>query len=541
MVDVTEDNFSQLLPQILEDIKRAAFISMDTEFTGLLADAAFKGSLFDDGLQRYQKLSCNIRKFMICQMGLAVFKGIPHTNGYTVTSYNFYLRPHSCTSFDPTFMCQTSSLEFLQRFKFDFNKWLYGGITSMNTDEENELCKSLTSIFEGQKIVELPYTVRDQLSDLGVWAASAKEGDIITVTQILEATFQFMLVVSIRHRFPDLWASVENGEVVIQKVTGDNRQKLELQDVDGQKLVECFVDRMLGFTKIFRYLVDTQKPVVLHNCLLDLMLIYKQFHKHLPRSYSTFKSDLHQLFPTIYDTKLLAAEIKNSLRQTDDKVGNVLGNTSLSNLATSLKKDHTALYKPSVRHVPETNKYNGEEMMLHEAGYDAYLTGSSFLNLAHLYAMLQLPSKAQHRPMSPREHVHALKNFANRVQMQRASIPYMELSGRDPKSKRPPWLVVERHPKTRGFSPSYVSSILAQYGYVDVVPRDNKSVLVAAASWDSTREILKTFREGGSLKASRYSKLKHSSFIRSLAWSGALVSAGLSSWLIYSTFKKASS
>lgn len=39
-------------------------------------------------------------------------------------------------------------------------------------------------------------------------------------------------------------------------------------------------------------------------------------------------------------------------------VGNVLGNTSLSNLATSLKKDHTALYKPSVRHVPETNKYS---------------------------------------------------------------------------------------------------------------------------------------------------------------------------------------
>lgn len=40
-----------------------------------------------------------------------------------------------------------------------YPQWLYGGITSMNTDEENELCKSLTSIFEGQKIVELPYTV----------------------------------------------------------------------------------------------------------------------------------------------------------------------------------------------------------------------------------------------------------------------------------------------------------------------------------------------------------------------------------------------
>ncbi|XP_027208693.2 poly(A)-specific ribonuclease PNLDC1 isoform X2 [Penaeus vannamei] len=507
MVDVTVDNFPQLLPQILEDIKTAAFISLDTEFTGLLADAAFKGSLFDDGLQRYQKLSCNIRKFMICQMGMAVFKGIPHTNGYTVTSYNFYLRPHSCTSFDPTFMCQTSSLEFLQRFKFDFNKWLYGGITSMNTDEENELCTTLSSVIKGQKIVDLPYTVRDQVNDLGVWAVSANEGDTTTVTNLSEATFQFMLVVSVRHRFSDLWASMQNGEVLIQKVTEDSRQKLEMQDPGGKKLMEYFVDRMLGFTKIFRYLVDTQKPIVLHNCLLDLMLLYKQFYKHLPRSYHTFKTDMHQLFPTIYDTKLIAAEIKSSLKQADDKGGSLLGNSSLSDLATSLKRDHTALYKPSIHHVPKTNKYNGEEMMLHEAGYDAYLTGSSFLYLAHLYAMLQLPSKQQHRPMSPREHVHALKSFANRVQMQRAAIPYMEFNGHDPKSKRPPWLVIESHPKTTGFSPSYVSSILAQYGFVDVVPRDNKSVLVAAASWDSTREILKTFRKGGTLKASRYSQV----------------------------------
>lgn len=43
MVDVTVDNFPQLLPQILQDIKTAAFISLDTEFTGLLADASFKG------------------------------------------------------------------------------------------------------------------------------------------------------------------------------------------------------------------------------------------------------------------------------------------------------------------------------------------------------------------------------------------------------------------------------------------------------------------------------------------------------------------
>lgn len=227
----------------------------------------------------------------------------------------------------------------------------------MNTDEENELCTTLSSVIKGQKIVDLPYTVRDQVNDLGVWAVSANEGDTTTVTNLSEATFQFMLVVSVRHRFSDLWASMQNGEVLIQKVTEDSRQKLEMQDPGGKKLMEYFVDRMLGFTKIFRYLVDTQKPIVLHNCLLDLMLLYKQFYKHLPRSYHTFKTDMHQLFPTIYDTKLIAAEIKSSLKQADDKGGSLLGNSSLSDLATSLKRDHTALYKPSIHHVPKTNKY----------------------------------------------------------------------------------------------------------------------------------------------------------------------------------------
>lgn len=29
----------------------------------------------------------------------------------------------------------------------------------MNTDEENELCTTLSSVIKGQKIVDLPYTV----------------------------------------------------------------------------------------------------------------------------------------------------------------------------------------------------------------------------------------------------------------------------------------------------------------------------------------------------------------------------------------------
>lgn len=45
MVDVTNDNFDQLLPQILADVKSASYVAVDTEFTGLLVDDVFKGRL----------------------------------------------------------------------------------------------------------------------------------------------------------------------------------------------------------------------------------------------------------------------------------------------------------------------------------------------------------------------------------------------------------------------------------------------------------------------------------------------------------------
>ncbi|KAK7080618.1 hypothetical protein SK128_019040 [Halocaridina rubra] len=49
---------------------------------------------------------------------------------------------------------------------------------------------------------------------------------------------------------------------------------------------------------------------------------------------------------------------------------------------------------------------------------------------------------------------------------------------------------------------------------------------------------MKNLRGDGPLQAARYSLWKHSRFIRSMAWSGALISTGLSAWLVYTTLKK---
>ena len=62
----------------------------------------------------------------------------------------------------------------------------------------------------------------------------------------------------------------------MKKVSHAERTRLMEEDPQGAKMVEDHVSKMLGFTVIFQQLAAFQKPLVFHNGLLDLMLIYKE-------------------------------------------------------------------------------------------------------------------------------------------------------------------------------------------------------------------------------------------------------------------------
>ncbi|KAK4319453.1 hypothetical protein Pmani_009610 [Petrolisthes manimaculis] len=543
MVDVTTENFEKLLPEILADIKSAVFVAVDAEFTGLSSSNSYDNSIFDDGNERYAKQRENLDRITICQLGLAAYKGIPDTNGYTVTSYNFYLRPHSCGSIDPIFVCQTSGIEFLRKYQFDFNKWLYDGLPFLNRDEADSLSRELQSIVEGKENLQLSDELRDRVRTIGDWANTAQDNDTSTVSVPLSGTSKLLLVIAVRNLLMDVWARIDNGKVVVQKVSETEKKKLDAVDSEKQKLVSALLEKFEGFSIVFKYLAELQKPLILHNCFLDLMLIYKQFHRNLPPSYKTFKTDLHQMFPLIYDTKFVASELRYEYKNSDRKAFNIFIDTGLGSLAASLKNELPVLYRPSHTHLPKMSKYlqNGASARLHEAGYDAYLTGFCFISMAHLHAMLQMPSRTQQRPLSPREHLYAVKNLANRIQMRQSRVKYINLAGHDPVSRRPPWLLVQSRQGCwwSRLSPSLVSSSLSHFGSIDVRSHGRSSVLVATTSWKRTSDIKEGLANDRYLKAQVYNKFRHSSTLRTLGWSVGLVSTSLSAWLFYNTFKKA--
>lgn len=51
-------------------------------------------------------------------------------------------------------------------------------------------------------------------------------------------------------------------------------------------LEDALIESYIGFSKVFKLLVTLKKPMVGHNTLLDLMFMYQQFYKPLPRMYN---------------------------------------------------------------------------------------------------------------------------------------------------------------------------------------------------------------------------------------------------------------
>lgn len=102
---------------------------------------------------------------------------------------------------------------------------------------------------------------------------------------------------------------------------------------------------------------------------MDLLFTVKQFIRPLPDTYREFKEMANFLFPKLLDTKYFATNPEFKIKD-----------STLYNLLDHLQKSEDV---PVVEAAGNGSGYTLGDERLHEAAYDAYITGLCFLGMSN--------------------------------------------------------------------------------------------------------------------------------------------------------------
>ncbi|CAJ1450748.1 unnamed protein product [Effrenium voratum] len=113
--------------------------------------------------------------------------------------------------------------------------------------------------------------------------------------------------------------------------------------------------------------------------IFDLLFALSHFEGPLPDSYDEFKASVRDLFPTLFDTQLLAKS-----RLLKPKNGQRFHSYALGQVHAVLKQENEAKTEAETVEIvlAEGHQGYGSSARFHEAGYDAFVTGCVFAYMA---------------------------------------------------------------------------------------------------------------------------------------------------------------
>ncbi|KAL4714556.1 hypothetical protein ACJJTC_006602 [Scirpophaga incertulas] len=518
-MEVTNKNFEEQLSNITDDIKRSSFIGFDAEFTAILAGENFKHRLFDNNEDRYQKMRKDVRHMIMTQIGLTVFQYDRDIDTYVANSYTFHLCPQSFGEIDQSFIFQASTLEFLCKHNFDFNKFIYEGLPFLNKFEEDKVRQQIKDGTLLQSLIQMldldnEKYLQINCSEVSKWLSTSEEETMYI--DVKYPILRYILHNEIRNRFPNVMTTDSLG----------NSNKLLIyrnKNVDGatnasQELLEHnLMNSLLGFSRIISLLQRYKKPMVGHNLFLDTLLLHNQFIGPLPKKYSVFKKNIHEIFPTIFDTKFISLDMAKKL--TFDEVWK---SNTLQILYEFFAEGKCKKLEKAVNPIRLNTPFDVKQSY-HEAGWDSFCSGYCFIRLGHWAACDTI---GHAKPMGPTEIVAALDPFCNKINIIRGAVRYMNLIDNDPVSNRPSLLHVKSLNETT-INISKVASALSNYGAIDIQAYGRQTALVATGAQLTVDRILKNYKNSKEYKISEFSAIKHSVAGRVALWSGAFITGGI--------------
>lgn len=473
------------MPEITKDIEESCFISIDCEFTGVCSERNIMP--FDSSKEYYEKTLKTSKGFIIVQLGLTMFKKDPEDDMPKLKSYNIYTFPSHRTT---TFTCQAESLTFLSNNGFDFTKLFTNGVSFCTSAEEDKLrtvmkerqenrmeqVKKRISTeeqdFSNKMYINVPEVEKKFINDAREQIKRVVDKTLLEAVFEKVTAFQRKLLYELIEQdfYNKVSTSTKNLEnnkkalIVSVKRSSEDEMKLENDRIrdDERNLIDS-----IGLRLIMKEISASKKPIIAHNCLLDIMYLTNQFFQELPEDYGEFKKLIHEKFPNIIDTKFIA----NS-----EKFKEIFSSTVLNDVYERLQKK--PFNKVDVKWEDEYNTYSLETPKEHEAGYDSFLTGYCFLLLLNHLKV----------PLEPKfEKAKELSTFLNRIALQRILHPYIYLTGNEPVPNRGhvffikfphTWLSSDIHDHFKNYGPIQIAWVDNSSAFISLINKENSSCVI---------------------------------------------------------------
>uniref|UniRef100_A0A8C6K6F5 Poly(A)-specific ribonuclease PARN n=1 Tax=Nothobranchius furzeri TaxID=105023 RepID=A0A8C6K6F5_NOTFU len=441
--------------------------------------------------------------FLMFQFGLCTFKYDQTKSKYITKTFNFYIfpKPFNRTSPDIKFICQSSSIDFLASQGFDFNKVFCHGIPYLNQDEEaclreqteerrNQHANGLGTPSFISPSSKTPANVPDEQKDFINKVVEKVEllfsADEKTLNLEPCTGFQRKLIYQMLswNDATDVFMQKER-YIQISKVDDKERKKREQQKLEREQEE---LNDAVGFSRVIHAISKSGKLVVGHNMLLDVMHTIHQFYCSLPEDLQDFKEVTMCVFPRLLDTKLMAST---------QPFKELINNTSLAELEKQVKE--SPFKPPQVEAAEGFPSYDTAQEQLHEAGYDAYITGLCFISMANHLGSFLTPPKAYISAKSK-----LIEPFVNKLFLMRIiDIPYLNITGPDLQPKRDHVLYVT-FPKEWKTSDLY--QLFSAFGNIQVSWIDDTSAFVSLSQTDQVQIAMNTSRYAESYRIQTYAE-----------------------------------
>ncbi|XP_071534813.1 poly(A)-specific ribonuclease PARN-like [Panulirus ornatus] len=428
-MEVTKENFEEVLPKVADLIKKADFVAVDAEFTGLSFGDTTRYCELDTAEERYAKVREAAKSFGMIQFGITTFRYIRENSAYRHATFCFYLLGKT----GEILYYDNSSLRFLADNGFNFNKLFKSGLSYLSLMEEAET-RAKYSVKSLEPLTPSPLKVAEESAKKFLNETEAKmkvfmmdkSQDVLVIPGTTISGFFRKLL------YNNIVAKYQN--ILIRSITTNSERNIEIRKFDSAESRTKFLedereqklDKQIGFTHVIRKILESNKPIVGHNCVLDLLHVIDKMVQPLPEQWEELKTVVKSNIPTVYDTKLIAKDPPFCVD---------IPNTSLGALHSVL----CGKYCPPIFIVEDgCESYSiRESSKAHDAGYDAFMTGVCFVTMVKRLDGIHWKEKSAVKSKH-------LVLYANRLNnMNSHDIPFLNLVGPDVEVKRSQIFCVE--------------------------------------------------------------------------------------------------